>query len=274
MQLPVWGCDVHLQTVDCTYSSHEPFCHPSSHRYLHIAPKPCIMHLGAGVSKTKKSQADSPAVCFRQLPPPRLPLPLTPLCSSILPTVAECRAASKPPQLPVGRRLSGHKTWDAVPRRHSQKLSQLSRAETEYYDAESCHGSDHSDHQLPTINSTEELETIASQLQEQLQLQQQPSGGVPGVSGAAARLASGGSRPPWVPETPLLFAREWWCCCCCCVRLLVVPAAVLHQVLHRHAYLIVLRLQNGDQGCSCGCWQYVCSLRCLLLCLMHARTSV
>uniref|UniRef100_A0A383WPQ1 Uncharacterized protein n=1 Tax=Tetradesmus obliquus TaxID=3088 RepID=A0A383WPQ1_TETOB len=120
--------------------------------------------------------------------------------------VAECRAASKPPQLPVGRRLSGHKTWDAVPRRHSQKLSQLSRAETEYYDAESCHGSDHSDHQLPPINSTEELETIASQLQEQLQLQQQPSGGVPGVSGAAARLASGGSRPPWVPETPLLFA--------------------------------------------------------------------
>jgi hypothetical protein len=109
----------------------------------------------------------------------------------------------------VGRRLSGHKTWDAIPRRPSHTVAQkLSRAETEYYDAQSTHDSEH-EQQLATINSVEELDAIAAQLQLQMQLQQRESGGVPGVSGAAARLAnSSAGRPPWVPETPLLFARK------------------------------------------------------------------
>jgi hypothetical protein len=111
----------------------------------------------------------------------------------------------------VARRLSGHKTWDAVPRRHSHKLtgSALSRAETEYFDAESvCDTSEHEQH-LATIDSTEELDAIASQLQEQLQ--QRASGGVPSVSSVEARLANSAGqvgRAPWIPETPLLFARK------------------------------------------------------------------
>jgi hypothetical protein len=137
------------------------------------------------------------------------PILLPNCCIPHLRTVAKHQTTSKL-QLPVGRRLSGHNTWDAVPRRYSQKLS---RAETEYYDAVSVHDTEH-EQQLTSINSAEELNAIAMQLQEQLQ--QRASGGVPGVSGAAARLAmsSGGSRPPWMPETPLLFARK--CCCCCC----------------------------------------------------------
>jgi hypothetical protein len=115
-------------------------------------------------------------------------------------------AASSKPQLPVGRHLSGHKTWDAVPRRHSQNVTQkLSRADTEYYDAESVCDTEHEQH-LATIDSTEELDAIASQLQEQLQ--RRASGGVPGVSSAEAQLVNSACRAPWIPETPLLFARK------------------------------------------------------------------
>lgn len=115
-------------------------------------------------------------------------------------TVGERGAPSKL-QLPVGRRLSGHKTWDAVPR-HSQKLS---RAETEYYDAVSVHDAEH-EQQQANSGSTEELDAVASQLQQQLQ--QRVSGGVPGRSGAEQRLANSAGRALWVPETPLLFARK------------------------------------------------------------------